>query len=111
MSNRNRRTQRDTDIRILDLLTKEELAGLAILMDMPASEHQRHLCETCDCFGCAVVGRHLGPLIVGLSIGTPDLAEEIQILRANPRLLAERRRQTDAFLSRKRGPKPSMGSN
>ena len=104
MSTRNRRAlpPRETDIRILDLLTKEQLAGLAILMDMPATEYWHDLCQTCDCFGCGVVGRHLETLIIGSSA----LYAEIQSLRANPRLLAERRRQTDAFLRRRQRARP-----
>ena len=94
--------RRGRRIRSLDLLTNEQLDRFGRLKDMPGTEH----CWKCDYFGCAVVGRHLGPLI----IGTPDddINEEIQMMLANPRLLAERRRQTDAFLGR--GPNSSRGS-
>ena len=97
MKTRNARpTPRHRGIRILDMFTTEQLEGLRRWMDMPASEQQHYLCETCDCFGCSVVGRHLGPLLVG----SPDIQREIDLLLANPGLLSERRRQTDASIRR-----------
>lgn len=78
-------------VRVLDLFTSEELKGLKRLLMTPVDD--RTYCADCDYFGCAEVGRHLGPLLVQ----NGQVFFEVEHLRENPKLLAKRRKQTDAW--------------
>jgi hypothetical protein len=88
-------------VRPLDLLTKEQLPTFDKFVFKREMHDDLNYCWKCDYWGCYALGRHIGPLIIGLSIHE-SIRKEIQMLLAVPGLVAERRRQTDAFIRRAR---------
>ena len=88
-------------VRPLDLLTKEQLRIFETLMNDHERRHERNYCWQCDYWGCDVVGRHMGPLIISFT-ALDSIRKEIKMLLAIRGLLSQRRRQTDAFLRRRK---------